>query len=117
MHAKVAVKYHAIIDNIYLRNRVYIIYDAMQATATVELGTMYNYKALIFTDSEDKVILDWHGEDTFQQSLHGGSQPCYYLGRGHIGEWVYFNRSNTSGLVDSFTIPGMAYGVVYQRMQ
>ena len=71
---------------------------------------------LILIDSEDRVILDWREGDEFQQSLHGESHPCGDLGRGNIGEWVYFSRS-TQGNVDSFTIPGLAYGVVYKKIQ
>ena len=88
-----------------------------KTSAVVELTTDYDgNEALLLIDSGDRVILDWREGDEFQQSLHGGPQPCANLGRGHIGEWVYFSRS-TSGQVESFTIPGLAYGVVYKRMQ
>ena len=74
---------------------------------------MFNYTALILTDTTDDSILDWREADEFQLSLHGGPVACYYLGRGHIGEWVYFSRNGST--VTSFTTPGLAYGVVYVR--
>ena len=78
---------------------------------------MYGHKALLLTDAVDQpVILDWWGEDEFQLSLHGGPQPCHNLGRGLIGEWVYFTRSGIHGDVTSFSIPGLAYSVVYTRL-
>ena len=77
---------------------------------------MYGYKALILTYYNNKVILDWRGEDEFQLSLHGGAVACYYLGGGQIGEWVYFSRAGSrTGRVTSASIPGLAYGVVYKH--
>ena len=77
---------------------------------------MYGEKALLLIDSAgDPVILDWREGDEFQLSLHGAPQPCHTLGVGYLGEWVIFSRSG--GQVDSFTLPGWAYGVVYTRDQ
>ena len=89
----------------------------MQTVAVVELGTVYDRKALLLLDSSgERSILDWRGEDEFQISLHGGPQPCHTLNEGFVGEWVEFTRSE-GGQVESFTIPGDEYGVVYTREQ
>ena len=85
-----------------------------QAVATVELTTVYSHKALTIIDAQGQAILDWRGGDEFQLSLHGGPQPCYNLGRGFTGEWVYFGRTGSD--VENFTIPGLAYGVQYARL-
>ena len=83
----------------------------------VELGTMYDRKALLLIDSSGyQVMLDWREGDEFQISLHGGAQPCEDLSEGYIGAWVNFSRS-AEGQVESFTIPGLGYGIVYSREQ
>ncbi len=86
----------------------------LQIVANVTLQTFGGHPALFTTEGGDSALLEWRDKDSFQISLRGIPAPCFVLSTGHIGAWVHFHRT-ILGKVDSLTVPGIAYGHVYQK--
>ena len=78
--------------------------------------TLQQIPVLLVTENGGTALLEWRDKDAFQISLgaRGVPAPCFLSSLGSIGAWVYFHRT-LLGKVDSFTVPGIAYGVDYKK--
>ena len=75
--------------------------------------SMFGHKTLIASEGAYEAIMEWTGEDSFQLSVQGMAVPCYTLHSGRVGARVYFQRSGSK--VISLSLPGLAYGAVYEK--
>ena len=82
----------------------------------VTFAMLFGHPTLLTTEGGDTALLQWVEGDSFQISVQGLPVPCFVLSSGHIGGRVYFQRDSSSqGKVVSLTVPGIAYGHVYNK--
>lgn len=89
----------------------------VQITVNVSLQIFKSHPVLFIIKSNSTALLEWHDKDTFQVAdsvILPEHLPCSTLSSGYIGAWVYFER-DSGGKVVSLTLPGLTYGVLYER--
>ena len=74
------------------------------------MGKVYGYDALLASGA----VLQWVEGEKFQLSAQGLSLPCFGLGDGTIGEYVFAQRNSSA--VTGFTIPGLIPGAFIKKI-
>lgn len=86
----------------------------------ITLGEVTGHRALLgFIENSGmttELVAQWIESDKFQLLTQGLSVSCYFLSDGTTEEYMEFVRGAEGSEVIGLTIPGLIYGVIFNKI-